>query len=319
MKVSYRILCSIMMVVVCFLIFPIYSLAETSGNTDSVEVFISNPVGNSDINIESLIDDKVNEKVVDERYNMFSVEKPEKYTFDKSVYLIEYNVSKEYWNNVTTMDYKGLTEKIDYSYPTIYIPLFGNVADTEGNVLNRVIGHIKLSYNWSDKDYKLGMSLYNLADNDYKNKKYVWFYEEISEYISQNNSTAQQVIMLRYPSSLSDGHEKIAVIQTKDNTVILDVSNSLNIMTGGKRTSRALAYTVSEYSIRRKEIEKNIYQAAEGWDKNPAGGYSELKPDESLDDIVIWFPFFIIVSVVASAVIFLLIRKHHKYLSKTKH
>lgn len=121
--------------------------------------------------------------------------------------------------------------------------------------------------------------------------------------------------MIRYPSSLSDGHEKIAVIQTKDNAVILDVSNSLNI---NMETREYSAYTVSEYRTLRMEIEKNLYKTATGWDDNPVGGNVDLSQDEEHNPVGEWSLGVIIISIFVGVVAFLLFKKHHKRLSKKR-
>lgn len=156
------------------------------------------------------------------------------------------------------------------------------------------------------------MSLYNLADNDFRDKKNVWFYEEIADYINQSRTKAQQVFLIRYPSSLSDGHEKVAVIQTVDNVVILDVSNSLNINMESRQDS---AYTVSEYRALRMEVEKNLYKTANGWDDNPVGGNVDLSPGEENTHVGEWGLNILIVSVVG-LIAFLIFKKRSKHLSK---
>ena len=316
MKMINRILSTALITVICLFTFAISSFATTPDTTDTRDVFPSNTIGEPRIHLESLLSDKVTKEIVDDRYRMFSVEKPEAYTFDTSTYLVEYNVSTEYWSNVSNLSYEGLTEAIDYSYPTIYIPLFGDIADSKGNTQNRVIGHIKLSYDVSADDYKLGMSLYNLADDDYKDKKNVWFYEKIEDYLSQSENVAEQVFLIRYPSSLSDGHEKIAVIQTEDRTVILDVSNSLNIHTDKAESGQAPAYTISEYRALRMEIEKELYQTAIGGDKNSVGESSYLNQDEKQDNNGEWMWCLLIVAFSVGIVTFLLLRKHSERLSK---
>lgn len=313
MKIVNRITLTLLIIVGCMFSFAICSFAEASTTTGKIGVVVSNTIGKPKVDIESILNDKVTEELVAERYSMFSIEKPDQYTFDTSVYLIEYTVSTDYWNNVSTMNYKGLTEVIDYSYPTIYIPLFGDIANMEGDILNRVIGHIKLSYDWTNCDYRLGMSLYNLTDSDYRDKKNVWFYEEIADYIDQSKFIVQQAFLIRYPSSLSDGHEKIAVIQTKDNAVILDVSNSLNI---NMETREYSAYTVSEYRTLRMEIEKNLYKMATRWDDNPVGGNVDLSQGEEHNPVGEWSLGVIIISIFVGVVAFLLFKKHHKRLSK---
>jgi len=284
MNATKRILLMTMTVIIMILSFVINVFAETTNATGITTEISSSTIGQSKIDIKDIIIEKATEEIVQERYNMFTVDKPQKFTFDTAIYLLEYNVSTEYWTKVSEMSYDGMTTSIDYSYPTIYIPLFGEIADTNGTLFNRVIGHIKLSYDWGSKDYKLGMTIYNLVSEDYKDMKKLWFYEEIADYLNRNKVIAQQVFMIRYPSSLSDGHEKIAVIKTSDRTVILDVSNSLNTATAGKNSNRALSYSIAEYSGLRKEVEKEVYRTAEGWENNPAGGKVVKNQNDKITD-----------------------------------
>ena len=351
MKILNRILYALITTVICLGAFAIYSFAEdsiettfteisgviteasdvtsaavaetivteASDTTDSVEVLISNPIGGSKTNIQSIINDKVYDGIVSERYNGFSIERPAIYTYDTSIYLLEYNVSTDYWNKVSSMDYKGLTEAprvIDYDHPTIYIPLFGDITDTEGNNHNRAIGYIRLYYNWSDKDYRFNMALYNLTSDNFKDKKKVGFYEEISEYLNQSKTDAQQVFLIRYPSSLTDGHEKIAVIQTKDDTVILDISNTLNIPDNKIDPDKAPVYSISEYSSLRKEVEKKLYQQSNGWDENPAGGNANLSQAPKQNSYGIWILCIFIVLFIAGTVMFILLRRRRNNQTK---
>lgn len=222
----------------------------------------------------------MSEEVIKERYNILQVAGgPENYTVDLSMYLVEYAVSPEYWNNVSELNYKGVTSAIDSRYPTIYVPMFGEIADSSEKVLRRVIGHIKLSYDWILQDYKLGMVLYNLSSESYRDMKEIWFHEEIMDYLTRNKVIPQQIFMIRYPSSLWDMHEKIAVIQTATDTVILDLSNSLQLSESEIKTDRAPAYSISEYSVLRKEVEKEAYKEAVGWEENPAGGNLGIGPN----------------------------------------
>ena len=311
MKTINRIAITLLIVAACLFSFSICCFAKDS-TAGTAGVVVSNTIGEPVTSIESILNNKVTKEIVSERYSMFSVEKPEEYTFDISVYLIEYNVSTDYWNNVGKMNYEGLTEALDYTYPTIYVPLFGDIATSDGEIINRVIGHIKLSYDWTNNDYKLGMSLYNLADNEFKDKENVWFYEKIVDYIDRSKTAVQQVFLIRYPSSLSDGHEKVAVIRTAESTVILDVSNSLNVNMESRQDT---AYTISEYRTLRMGVEKNLYKATDGWNDNPIGGNVDLSPSEE-DSHVGELGLVILVFLVVGLIAFLIFKKHSKVLTR---
>ena len=221
--------------------------------------FVSRTIKEPKVDIELLIGERLTKEIADERYNTVSFEKPEKYTYDTSVYLLEYNVGTDYWNSITENNYTGLTEAIDYSYPTVYIPVFGDISDTSGEIHNRVIGYFKLDHDSHERDYRFSSAFYNLPGNDYKDRKNVGFFEKIQDFVSQNSITSEQVFLIKYPSSLSDDMEKIAVIKTADDTLILDVSGSVNANADKTAFSEVHSYSVSEYRTLRLEAEKELY------------------------------------------------------------
>ncbi len=285
MKTTKRIL--LITIIIMMLLSVINVFAETTDLTGIITSISSPAIGQPEIDINKIIKEKVTEEIVQERYNMFKEDVPEKFTYDTAIYLLQYNVSTAYWSEVSEMSYEGMTEPIykNYPYPTIYLPLFGEIADTNGTLFNRVIGYIRLSYDWISKDYRFGMVIYNLISDYYKDMKKTGFYEEIADYLNRNKVIAQQVFMIRYPSSLTDGHETIAVIKTSDSTVILDIGNSLNTVTDEGNSNRALAYSITEYSSLRKEVEKEVYRTADGWENNPAGGNVVQNQNDKITDI----------------------------------
>ncbi len=280
-KIIFYIL-SLVIVIGCFCFVSTVAFAETSQKDSSIIKLVSNPLGEPVMNIEDVINRKATKAHMEERYDMFDDSmKPEKYSFDTSIYLFEYHVSVDYWDAVESLDYDGLTAAIDYRYPTIYIPYFGEVADTEGNIETRVFGHAKLSYGWLEKDYRLSTTQYNIADENYKAKKDVWFYEAIINYLSKNKAEAKQIFMIKYPSSLAEGHEMIAVIQTETDTTILDVSNTL-CLEEKDGFYPATAYSISEYRTKRMELEKELYQTVDALENIQYGG--NINPNQSNED-----------------------------------
>lgn len=241
----------------------------------------SHSIGEPMIDVEDIIDRLVTDELVSERYNMFHVEKPEHYTFDRSIFILEYYLGMDYWGRVKSFDYKGMTSCIDYRYPTIYIPLFGDIADSQGNLSNRSFGHIKLSYNVVKDEYRFDMVLYNLSQA-FRDKERMRFYEELTEYLNKTDTNADQVCLLRYVSSLSLNHEVVALIQSEQNTVILDISNSCRIQTDKDTQLSPVAYSIEEYRTLRMKVEKDIYDTAAGWENNPAGGNAAI-PENTRD------------------------------------
>jgi hypothetical protein len=243
--------------------------AETADLTGITTAISSSAIGQPENDIDTIIKENATEERVQEWYNMFKVDMP--LTYDTSIYLLEYHVSTEYWSEVSEMSYEGMIEPIK-SYPTIYIPLFGEIADTNGILFNRVIGYIKLSYDARDEGYKLRMTMYNLSSDSYKDRETFGFYENIVNYLNRDKVIAQQIFMIKYPSSLTDGQDIIAVIKTSDSTIILDVGDSLRTITLMSEIQTPHPYSITEYSSLRKEVEKEIYRTADGWENNPAGG-----------------------------------------------
>lgn len=304
MKRTLSCITALLFIAGCFYCFKITGFAESS------DKLLSKPIAAPIIDIETVLNNKVTEQIVEERYEMFPGDKPKNYTFDTSVYLLEYDVSTNYWDSVTSLDYKGLTEKIDYKYPTIYIPLFGDIEDSKGNISNRTIGYIKLSYDLIKKDYRFNMVLYNLGSDNYKNRRTVGFYETITDYLSQSKTATQQVFLIRYPSSLTDEHEMVAVIQSKTDVIILDITNSCQVQTE-KTSGQPTVYSVSEYRTLRMEAEKTVYQTAKEWETNPAGGVANTEQN----DKTVWIYFSLCIisaTIILIGTLYFVFRKRRK-------
>ena len=114
-----------------------------------------------------------------------------------------------------------------------------------------------MSYDWTADDYKFRMTLYNLTSEDFKDKKNVWFYEKIVDYLNDRKEIAQQVLLIQCPTAGSHGSEQIALIQTENNTAILDISNTLRVETDETQTNQSFVYSISEYITLRKNVESN--------------------------------------------------------------
>ena len=109
-----------------------------------------------------------------------------------------------------------------------------------------------------EEKYSSHFSVSNLAS--IKNKMYVGFYEEIADYIEQNNINATQTFLILYPYTRSSNREMIAVIQTEEDTIILDMYDTCHLTTS--TNAPTIAYSVEEYRALRMEAEKTLYQNA---------------------------------------------------------
>ncbi len=232
--------------------------AEAENIPEPSEILPSEFLSKPSMDMEDVIKKVVTEERANELYD------PEKYSYDTSTYLVEYSVSEDYWRRVKSLDYSGLTEAIDADYPVVYIPVFGDIEDTNGRVYNRVVGYFRLQYSRSLNEkafsYKMTSAQYNLTSTDFKDKRVVGIYEDISFYLTRTDTKAEQVFLIKYPSSVTDEQETVAVIKTQTDTVILDTSNSLHIGNDIIPSDELPAYSVSEYSERRKEVEKTLYK-----------------------------------------------------------
>lgn len=317
MKKAIRITTTILTVICC--LFPLSVCCFASISTAEINsVVISEPIGTPKIAIETVINDLVTKERVEERYGLYrSMKKPDRVTYDTSVYLLEYLVSPEYWNEVSTMDYDGLTAQIFCDYPTIIIPLFGDITDTSGKTTNRVIGHIKLCYKYLFEDgwkYCFHMFLYNLESEEFRNRKNVWYYEQIADYIAKSDKNIHQVFQISYPSALSEGMEIIAVIKTEDDVMIMDYSDSLKIDNGPFYDY--VIYSVPEYREKRLQVEKEIYATVHGWDEVQFGGNAGSDHAETHDLSRIWIPVAVIILCCAGIAAFVIFALRRRRLSK---
>lgn len=307
---------AVIAIVVCLVTFSVTGFAEASVAESPLKKCVSKPIAEPAIDIDAVIQKEMTDAIIKEWYSMFPDMKPEEYTVDTSFYLLEYYVSTDYWDEVTSFDYEGMTAHIDPAYPTIYIPIFGDIADTNGKIHNRAIGYFKLSYEpWIEKDYRLSSAMYNLASDDYKDGNVVGSYEKITDYLVKSKVDTRQVFLIRYPNSLSEEMEQIAVIQTENDTVILDVSNSLHI--GTDIMMEATAYSIAEYREQRMELEKELYQTIGRWEDNPAGGNVLGRQDDDRNLWVEYLPFILGAVAILGGIVILVRMKYRKRSSKS--
>lgn len=232
---------------------------------------ISKPISTPEINIDEVIKENVTKELVNEWYEMNKLFEPVTYYYDLTNYLLEYNVSIDFWKNVLQFDYEGLINQIDYRYPTIYIPICAEIEDTMKIKQERVIGNIILKYNALKDQYTFRMMLYNLNSTGYLNKNFMGSFEKIQDYSMNNNVDIDQVFLIKYPTASSTDDERIAVVKTKTDAKILDVSNSLQI-NEENLNNKTNVYTIQEYSVARKIVEKYLYQESNSLINNPSGG-----------------------------------------------
>ncbi|MBQ9692365.1 MAG: hypothetical protein IJV70_04330 [Clostridia bacterium] len=221
----------------------------------------SKPITELEFDIEELINELLTEYQLESlTKNVKRMDETVVCTYDKSKYLLGYIVTEDFWNNVTdiSFDYQCLTENSSYAIPTIYVPFWGDIADSEGNISNRQIGYIELEYEMIDEKYSSHFSISNFTSQAFKDKTYIGFYEEITDYIEQNNINATQTFLILYPYTHSNNREMIAVIQTEEDTIILDMYDTCHLTTSVNDPT--IAYSVEEYRALRMEAEKTLYK-----------------------------------------------------------
>jgi hypothetical protein len=230
-----------------------YSSKEPT--TEPVDTSDSSAFDPSEEWIEALIQREAPEEKVKRRYSMFSIDKPKEFTYDPSVYILEYNVSANYWKEIESFDYQGLTRGLSGAIPSVYIPLFAEITNLNGKSSERVIGYVKLYYDGFSQGYEFLISLCNTSDDDFKNKITCSFIEEVFDYSEQSRITQQEVFLLRHSTSLTDGQETVAVLHSEAETIIFDMSNSAHIDVEGDQYLPK-AYSIEEFRALRLDAEK---------------------------------------------------------------
>jgi len=216
---------------------------------------VSRPV-DKNINVTEIIQNTLTDGIiegdrslVDRRYS------PDDYIVDRGHYVIEYGVLTTYWEDVRSLDYNGLTERLS-DYPTIYIPIKADIVNAQSEPAERVIGHYCLSYNYLDQKYTAKFTLMNTVSDEFIAGETQHFYESISNFVRDNAPRAEQVIILRYPNSLNDFMEKAALVFEDGKVTVFDFSNSLHLENAQSGES---GFGVEEYRTLRMRVEETAY------------------------------------------------------------
>jgi hypothetical protein len=199
----------------------------------------SAPINGDRVDVDKLVSELVSYEKIDELYSvgMDANNRPESYTFDPSVYILKYNVSSDYWDNVSSCGYDGLTSEFDSKKPTVLIPLYGETENVDGATVERVVGYAKLIYGKGGYSLAFEGASLDSGEENYSGLRYSNFYEVITEYVAENGIEVKQIILLCHSSSRSIGHATVAAIKTETEEFILDFSNS-----SGKNRSEENGY-----------------------------------------------------------------------------
>ena len=180
----------------------------------------------------------------------------EDFYVDPSVYIIEYSVRMP--EKVNSLKDGSDIENLAFSeHPTVYIPIFGNVADSE-----RVIGHVKIFYNYTDEKYVARSALLNASDDNFVSGKRQHFIEQIgniekiqeicSEYGIRSVTNA---ILIRNSYAINDFSEKALIINSDGTYYAYDFTDSLHTENNNENM-----YLLSEYVELRSAYEEKSKQ-----------------------------------------------------------
>ena len=265
MKKLLNYILAIIMIINCTVMFSISSQADFSSKLPSI------PIGEPKINIEKIFEEKLIKERIEKDVNILCrKDNLTNFTYEPSMYLLDYAVSVDFWDN-NISNYYDMIQNIDYNYPTIFVPILSVMTDSHGNASNREIGYIKLYYDCFENDYRHIVGIYNITSDDFTETRPSGFFESVTDYLVENRINAQQVFLIRYPSSLSNGQEVVAVIHSDSDTIMLDISNTCRNNKDWQDNPRA--YSIKNYRTLRVKAEKDIYQPARDLENNPAGGF----------------------------------------------
>ena len=250
MKTPYRIFGVLILLVICLSSSAIPALAEAP---DAIEDFFlpSSPVGKPSVDVERML--AINLPAD----GIYTRESFGECTVDASNRIFEYSVGKGFWGRVSELSYEGIVEQILAEkadrHPTIYVPIFAEVADTKGNIHLREVGDFHFVYSSYRQSYGCYDGLVNLID-DFRDMKRVNSHERLVTYIRENGIVAKQVILLEEWGP-NDLNYSIAVVETAEDTVLLNYSNSLHSDSWDWDNPKIEEYSISEYSALRKQLE----------------------------------------------------------------
>ena len=134
MKKLLNYILAIIMIINCIAMFSISSQADFSSKLPST------PIGEPKINIEKIFEEKLIKERIEKDVNILCrKDNLTNFTYEPSMYLLEYGVSIDFWNN-NISNYYDMIQNIDYNYPTIFVPILPVMTDSHGNASNREIG-----------------------------------------------------------------------------------------------------------------------------------------------------------------------------------
>ena len=202
--------------------------------------FLTEPTTDMESTVKSLTDAEMSKKHV-------SLEDVEEYTYDASVYVVEYDVANGFWNSVQTFDYKGITEALIDAKPEATVPVFADLTDENGNTVNRQIADVEIYYSFKNEKYSSRFSIGNMALKPayVSDSCYLMSYEKIVRYLTENQIKAENVFIINY---IFEAPGSAAVVKTETDAFILDLTNSAEPKNVQYGDPTARPYSISEYA-----------------------------------------------------------------------
>ena len=202
--------------------------------------FLTEPTTDMESTVKSLTDAEMSKK-------HSSLEKVEEYTYDASVYVVEYDVADGFWNSVQTFDYKGITEALINVKPEATVPVFADLTDENGNTVNRQIADVEIYYSFKNEKYSSRVSIGSVVLNPayVSNSYHLMSYEKIARYLTENQIKAENVFIINY---VLNAPGSVAVVKTETDAFILDLTNSAEPKNVQYGDTTARPYSISEYA-----------------------------------------------------------------------
>lgn len=270
--------------------------------------FLTEPTSDMESTVKSLTDAEMSKKHL-------SLEKVEEYTYDASVYVIEYEVANGFWNTVQTFDYKGITEALLNVKPEVTVPVFADLTDENGNTVNRQIADVEIYYSFKNEKYSSRVSIGSMVLNHayVSDSYYLMSYEKIARYLTENKIKAENVFIINY---VLNAPGSVAVVKTETDAFILDLTNSAEPKNVQYADPTARPYSISEYAKLRMATEERTEIINKQNNIQMLKSYMDIF-DERLGWIKYIGPVIALAIVVASLAVFAIIKLRKR--SQNKH
>ena len=326
MKNYIKYVITILLIICCIFLLTTTCFAQNAEEaadekiTGFIKPFPSKIIAEPKFDIEEVIKNKVTESAVNFCFEMYNnaLKTEIEYTYDPAVYIVKYGIWPEFWDEVETLDYEGITDALYSEYPTIFIPFFADIADADGNVSKRQCGNLKLHYDSLTKEYTLGYFASNVLEPDFINKKIAGDYEAIAEYLTKNSIDAKNVILIQYAfTATGETDESIVLIDGNTDKIIVDMTDTLHNQRDSYPYYETRAYTVAEYIPLRKEIDKELNKTVDSWEKVQFGGNALSTGNDAetnWTDIIIYFVAFVVIIAITVLTVFIVKKRDKNHL-----